>query len=156
MYEDLREHLSDHIYPMVGRWLEKNSSYEDELCEILQMDIDKGRHWDAKWRDYFIEIKKGRSIWLDLVRYSELILNDGPSIDSRLVTLFLIPNKEKTNVTEIICTSTQAIVNKLNLNQFIAKQIVEISNIVPRQLNAQASLTVNDIKSICEFSLIYC
>ena len=74
MYEDIERHLGRLIHNLTGSDLKKNSGYEGSICDTLNMQISRCRYWDAEWKHHYIEFKKGRSIWLDLVRYSEILL----------------------------------------------------------------------------------
>ncbi|MCU0667648.1 MAG: hypothetical protein MUF85_03470 [Patescibacteria group bacterium] len=53
---------------IIGDWIKMNSSYESGLCGVLGWTVDTSRYFDATYKDIKIEIKKGRSVWLDLVR----------------------------------------------------------------------------------------
>jgi hypothetical protein len=154
VYEDLKNHLLSFMFTLEGDWVQKKDQYEQFICDALLMQVDQGRYWDARWGNYVIEFKKGKSIWLDLVRYSEILLNHNESADIPVVNLFFIPNKEKTFIEEIICVETNKIISFLNLNIVFAQQLIELNSKVPRSLNAQASLTVRDLRNISEF-IIY-
>ena len=65
--QDLVKHLSSNKALLTGEWLKKNSNYEKDICTILGMEEDTKRYWDAIWKQYYIEFKKGRSIWIDMV-----------------------------------------------------------------------------------------
>jgi hypothetical protein len=67
------------------------------------------------------------------------------------ITLFFIPNKSKDVIEEIICVNTKDLINFINLNEDSAKQLIELNEKVPRSLNAQASLTKKDIRTIATF-----
>ena len=86
--------LFDSTLPKIitGDWIKMNSSYESGLCGVLGWSVDTNRYFDATYNNIKIEIKKGRSIWLDLVRYSEIILGVG---ESNTITAFIIPYRNK-------------------------------------------------------------
>jgi hypothetical protein len=126
-FTPLQNLLTTYKSYLVWDFLFKKDNYDMDICKVLGMEKDTCRYWDALWGDYYIEFKKWKSIWLDLVRYSEIIVWHVPDAQRDTVTLFFIPDKERTQI---------------NLN---------IS--MPRSLNAQASLTVSDIRKIADFSI---
>jgi len=60
MYDDLQDHLRKKKNELHGDWVNKNSSYDQDICKILEMGWDSGRYYDAKWNVYNIEFKKGK------------------------------------------------------------------------------------------------
>ena len=146
----LKEHLQKNIKNLNGNWVKKNTNYEEDICNIIEMNLDKNRHWDSEWNGLKIELKKGKSIWLDLVRYSEYIL-ENIGAGQKVFNLFFIPNIEKSYIDYIYGVKTERIIRKLNLDEAVVKKIIDLRDTVPRSLNAQASLTPNDIKQISTF-----
>ena len=69
-----------------GDWVSSNTNYEEDFCKILGMNVDTKRYWDAKCEDTFIELKKGDSRWLDLVRYSEIFLKVNEDASQKTIT----------------------------------------------------------------------
>lgn len=132
-------------------FLLNNSSYDWDICDILGMQEDTVRYWDAKWNWLYLEFKKWKSIWLDLVRYSEILIWINDLANNKTFTLFFIPDSEKKYINEIIWVSTDKLIIKLELNINKAKVLIELKSNLPRSLNAQASLTVNDIREISDF-----
>ena len=151
MFEDLEEHLSKKKNLLSGSWILNNSSYDADICDILEMSVSTGRYWDAQWKTYCIEFKKGSSIWLDLVRYSEAFLKIDEDASKETLTLFFIPDKKKEKIEEIICVQTKSIIEKVRLTEEIASQLIKLNKAVPRSLNAQASLTKKDVRNLAEF-----
>lgn len=149
----LQKYLQHQLPDLNGIWVSKPSSYETELCNVLGVIENKGRYWDAKWNDYLLEFKKGKSIWLDLVRYSEVLLQENENACLEVFSLFFIPDRERIKIEEIVCVETYAIIEKINLTSDYAKILIELNSHVPRQFNAQASLTVNDLRQIQLFSV---
>ncbi|MCW4013908.1 MAG: hypothetical protein NWF07_13110 [Candidatus Bathyarchaeota archaeon] len=145
MFQDLQDHLTLKISELKGSWIRKNSGYDKYICEILEMNLENGRYYDATWNEFFIEFKKGKSIWLDLIRYSETILltNDEASHDT--INLFFIPNKTKDQIETIICVETKQLISKLELDKESAKKLLEIDKLIPHHINAQARLTIKEI-----------
>jgi len=149
--KQLKEHLENNKEKLVGEWITNNSSYDGYICDILNMQEDTVRYWDAIWNHQQIEFKKGNSIWLDLVRYSEILLQINTDASKETLTLFFIPNKTKDKIEEVICVTTKKLIEYINLNQEKAKQLILLNKNVPRSLNAQASLTKKDVRSIATF-----
>ncbi len=115
------------------------------------MHINAARYWDAQWKTYYIKFKKGISIWLDLVRYSETFLKINEDASKETLTLFFIPNRKRERIEEIICVQTKSIIEKIRLTGEIASQLIKLNKAVPRSLNAQASLTKKDVRNLAEF-----
>lgn len=151
MIENLKILLQSNKDKLTGEWIRANSSYDGYICRILNMKEAAERYWDAVWEGNYIEFKKGNSIWLDLVRYSEVLLKTNGDAAKDTLTLFFIPDSSKSSIEKIICVKTYNIIKTINLTEDIAKQLIALNNIVPRSLNAQASLTKNDVKRISEF-----
>ena len=152
----LEQYLQSTIHLLLGDFVRRNAGYEGMICNILEEFTEiRSRYWDAYWaeEDLYIEFKKGRSIWLDLVRYSEIKnrINENASIET--VTLFFIPDANRELITEILGIKTSRLIENLNISFKDAKFIQELNERVPRSLNAQASLTVNDIREICDFDI---
>ena len=59
-----------------GGWISKNSGYEKGACINLGFNCQRKRYWDCEYNGTYIEMKKGNSIWLDEVRYSEILMCD--------------------------------------------------------------------------------
>jgi hypothetical protein len=153
MVSDLQRHLQDNIYKLKGDWVQKKSAYELDICRSLIMEKEAGRYWDAKWNKYLLEFKKGTSIWLDLVRYSEVFLKTNDNACRDVFSLFFIPDKHKNKINEIICVESGAIIENLYLSEEYAKMLIQLNARVPRSLNAQASFTVNDLRNFKKFSV---
>lgn len=136
---------------MVWDFLRNNSNYDWALCDILWMQEDTWRYWDAQWNGYKIEFKKWTSIWLDLIRYSEIVLWTTDNANIETITLFFIPDKDKLKIQEVLWIRTTLLIERLWLDIEMAKILLEIHNTVPRSLNAQASLTVKDVRIIADF-----
>ena len=91
----LQNYLINNLSKLEGNWVARNSSYENDLCSFIpDFQPFTTRYYDCIWgtENIHIEFKKGKSIWIDLVRYSEIILGitDEAKIDT--YTLFFIPN----------------------------------------------------------------
>ena len=149
--EQLKQHLEKNKEKLIGEWIKNNSSYDSYICNILDMKENTVRYWDAIWQNKQIEFKKGNSIWLDLVRYSKILLKVNSDASKETLTLFFIPNKAKDKIEEVICVSTNKLIEYIKLDKEKAKQLISLNENVPRSLNAQASLTKKDVKSIAIF-----
>jgi hypothetical protein len=156
MMEELRKYLENSIDLLSGDFVRKNNGYDEMICNILdKLSVNTSRYWDACWLDknIYIEFKKGKSIWLDLVRYSEIKKKVNADARIETITLFFIPDVERTRIIHILGLKTSKLIEKLNISDEDADFIIKLNKIVPRSLNAQASLTVNDIKEICDFKI---
>jgi hypothetical protein len=149
--QELKKHLELNKEKLFGDWVKRNSSYDCYICDRLCMDEDTVRYWDAVWKGQPIEFKKGKSIWLDLVRFSEAFLKCNPEASKETLTLFFIPNKAKDRIEQIVCVETYKLIEHIGLNREQAKQLVELNASVPRSLNVQTSLTPKDVRNIATF-----
>lgn len=146
--------LKKHITLLNGDFVSKNSGYDGDICKIINgFDKATARYWDCFWKEesLYIEFKKGRSIWLDLVRYSEIILGKNDESNTQTFTLFFIPDTNRYKIIEIIGLETKKLIEKISLGRKDAVQLLDLNKTVPRSFNAQASLTVKDIKDISDF-----
>ena len=151
--KNLKALLEEKILKLQWDFVEMKSNYEKELSEKLWFTDEQSRYWDADYKWIKIEYKKWKSIWLDLVRYSEILLKINKEASHETFTLFFIPDKEKKYIKEIIWINTIKLIKKLNLIENIAISLIELNNKLPRSFNAQASLTLKDIRSIADFIL---
>lgn len=147
---ELEKYLKENINKLNEcECLKKHSGYEKSLCnKLTKFTLDTNRYYDVVFKDKLkIEIKKGKSIWLDLIRYGEILLGEG---EKNTITLFFIPNKNKNKFEKILLVKTADLIKKLELKKEDYKKLLEVKSLVPRSLNAQASLTVKDIEEIAE------
>lgn len=151
MYDELRRHLLKFKKDLKGDWIEKNSSYDKDICRIMQMTPKKTRYWDAEWNGMFLEFKKGRSIWLDAVRYSEIFLKVSPEASVVTITLFFVPTSLRDKIEEIMVVDTKRLLERLCFTEEVARRLIELEKHFPRQLNAQVSLTLNDVRKISQW-----
>ena len=149
--ESLHQHLSSIRPQLGGFWISKNSGYEQALCEQAGFLCQKSRYWDAKFQDYFLELKKGTSIWIDLVRYAEIILSKNAEAGRETVTIFCVPNLDKTTIQKLVVVPTHRLIGTMNLTKDRAQFLLELGEGLPRSLNAQASLTLKDVSSLASF-----
>lgn len=152
--EELYVHLQGKISMLNGKWISKNSGYEKEACVDLGFNCEKKRYWDSKYKGLYIEIKKGKSIWLDEVRYSEIYLSD--KIDNEeckieTITMFLIPSKNKEGIKNIYLVDTRKIIEFLNITTEWAERLLTRKKETARCLNCLQSMTVKDLKSIADY-----
>src|SRR5688500_995218 len=132
MFSDLKRHLQDQLPRLKGSWLHSNSGYEDDICRILEMEPSTCRYGDAVWNQYRIEFKKGRSIWLDLVRYSEISLGLNDDARKQTICLFFVPDKERSRIEEVICVETSALVEAIGLTHSQLESLMDIRQAVCR------------------------
>jgi len=149
--EQLKDHLQERIKFLKGDWIRKNSGYDEEACINLGFNCQTKRYWDCEYNGLYIEIKKGKSIWLDEVRYSEIYMKDNDECKKKTITIFLIPSKDKNKIENIIIIDTQKIIDFLQINTEWAKNLLSRRKIIRRSLNCQQSMTIKDAKSIADY-----
>lgn len=153
----LKFYLNKKIQQLSGLWIKKNSGYEKEACVNLGFTCDKKRYWDAVFNEKYIEIKKGKSIWLNEVRYCELYMNDLiDNIDAKqeTITIFMIPNKAKNKIEKIYIIDTKKIIKFLKITPHWAKILLSRKNIINRSLNCQQSMTLKDLDKIADYIIL--
>lgn len=152
--EELNYYLKEKKKELNGEWISKNSGYEKEACIKLGFNCDKKRYWDSEYNGLYIEIKKGKSIWLDEVRYCEIFMSeniDNEDCKKETITIFLIPSKDKKRIETIIMIDTRKLIKFLNINTEWAERLLIRKNQTVRSLNCQQSMTINDLKSIADY-----
>ena len=152
--EKLHNYLKDKITDLHGEWISKISGYENDACVNLGFNCETKRYWDSEYNGLYIEIKKGKSIWLDEVRYCEIFMSDtsvNEECKKKTITMFLIPSKDKASIENIILIDTQKIIQFLNINTEWAKRLLIRKKETVRNLNCQQSMTIKDLKSIADY-----
>lgn len=148
--QKLKKHLQRILPFLRGEWVSGKRRYERPFASKIGATLEDGRYWDCVWRGIHLELKMG-NIWLDLVRYSECLLKRSPESRIPVITLFMRYRKQR--ITDIYAVTTENTIKALNLSPRDAENILQINDKVPRTLNAQANLTVNDIRKIAEFHI---
>lgn len=151
LIQELKQFLIKSKENLFWDFVNKNSKYDSDICKILWMKENTCRYWDAEWNWLKIEFKKWKSIWLDLIRYSEILVWINNNAEQESFTLFFIPDKNRDKIIEIIWVSTKEIIKRLSLDIKTSEKLIELNDRMPRSLNAQASLTVRDIRNIADF-----
>ncbi len=146
--QDLKEHLKQSFPLLTGDWVSGKRKYESFFASAIGATFREGRYWDCIWQGIHLELKMG-NIWLDLVRYSEYVLKRTPESHVPVVTLFMRYKQQR--ITDIYAVHTDNLIKTLNLSTRTAEDLLRIKDEVPRSLNAQASLTENDVRKIAEF-----
>ena len=152
--EELNHYLQDKKKELEGGWISKNSGYEKEACINLGFNCEKKRYWDSEYNGLYIEIKKGKSIWLDEVRYCEIFMSDkidNEECKKETIALFLIPSKDKKRIENIILIDTRKIIQYLNINTEWAKILLNRKNEIVGSLNCQQSMTIKNLKSLADY-----
>ncbi len=152
--EQLNYYLQEKKKELEGGWVSKNSGYENEACINLGFNCEKKRYWDSEYKGLYIEIKKGKSIWLDEVRYCEIFMSDkidNEECKKETITMFLIPSKDKKRIENIILIDTRKIIQFLNINTEWAERLLFRKNEIVRNLNCQQSMTIKDLKLIADY-----
>jgi hypothetical protein len=149
--EQLNEYLHGKMEDLRGSWISKNSGYENDLCIILGFNCQKERYWDCEYNDLYIEIKKGKSIWLDEVRYSEIFMGINDKCKQKTITIFLIPSKDKNKIENIIIVDSQKLIDYLKIDAKSAEFLLTRREIINRTLNCQQSVSLKDLKSMADY-----
>lgn len=152
--ENLNNYLKSKIKELNGKWISKTSGYEKEACVNLGFNCETKRYWDSEFNGLYIEIKKGKSIWLDEVRYCEIFLKDkidNEECKKETITMFLIPSNNKERIVNIILINTQKIIEFLNIDTEWAERLLIRKKETVRSLNCQQSMTIKDLKSIADY-----
>ena len=71
-----------------------------------------------------------------------------PDTSVSTLTAFFIPTQRRERIEEIIVVDTRRLLKKLDLTKDIAKGLIALNKRTPGKLNAQASLSVKDVKEI--------
>jgi hypothetical protein len=133
----------------------RNSSYDAGACRALGLKLAVGRYWDAVLDGAAIELKKGKSIWIDLVRVAEQVTGSSEEARRETVTLFLIPDSERRQLEAAHLVPTGRLIDHLRVTPERAEVLLELKRSVPRSLNAQASLTVGDVRDLAVGSITW-
>lgn len=152
--EELNYYLQHKIKDLHGKWISKNSGYEKEACVMLGFNCERKRYWDSEYKGLYIEIKKGKSIWLDEIRYCEIFMSDkieNEECKQETITMFLIPSKDKERIENIILVNTRKIIQFLNINAEWAEILLNRKKEIVRSINCQQSMTMKDLKSIADY-----
>ena len=148
MYERLREHLHTLKADLKGYWILDYSPYKEDLCHILKMQFRKSGYWDAEWEGLFLKFERGRSIRLDLLRYSKALLKLDPDTSVTALTAFFIPTQRRQRIEQIIVVDTRRLLKKLDLTKEVAQGLIALNKRIAGRLNAHAGLTLKDVKEI--------
>lgn len=151
MPDALSTYIGHRFSRLHGSWVNINSGYERALAQTLGMQVSASRYWDATWDGRPIEFKKGRSIWLDLVRYSEVLLARDAATIGSVRTLFFEPTSDRLRIKRVACVESEDLIAALALNRSDAERLIELKDRLPRSLNAQASMTWSDVLAAASF-----
>ena len=149
--EKLNFYLEYQIKELHGGWISKNSGYEKEACINLGFNCETKRYWDCEYDGLYIEIKKGKSIWLNEVRYCEIFMSDNDECKKETITIFLIPSKDKNRIENIIIINTRKLIQFLKINTEWAERLLIHNKETTRSLNCQQSMTLKDLKLIADY-----
>jgi hypothetical protein len=153
--EKLNFYLEYKIKELNGGWISKNSGYEKEACINLGFNCETKRYWDCEYDGLYIEIKKGKSIWLNEVRYCEIFMSDNDECKKETITIFLIPSKDKNRIENIIIINTRKLIQFLKINTEWAERLLIRNKETTRSLNCQQSITLKDLKLIADYIIKY-
>jgi hypothetical protein len=150
-------HLEERIDQLSGDWIKRNSNYEKGACQNLGFNYEAKRYWDCEFNGTYIEIKKGRSIWLDEVRYSEILLSeeiDNLECKEETITMFLIPSRDKERIDRIFLVDTKRIISFMNIDKEWAYRLLSRHKVTTRSLNCQQSMTIKDVENIANHIIL--
>ena len=153
---ELNIYLQTKINELNGTWISKNSGYEKEACLNLGFNCEKKRYWDCEYNGSYIEIKKGKSIWLDEVRYCEILMSDNIDNDEckkKTITMFLIPTKDKNKIEKIYIIDTQKLIDFMKIDKVWAEILLYRHKQITRSLNCQQSMTIKDLRLIADYTI---
>jgi hypothetical protein len=95
-----------------------------------------------------------KSIWLDLVRYSEALAGLNEQAVTRTETLFFLPDDQGEKISEVVCVSSATLIEFLGLSdESVAQTVLAIKEKVPHSLNAQANMTWRDVRRLQRFAI---
>lgn len=153
-YVDLGSYLKKMKPKLVGEWV-KSPRYDQKLASLLKMEYEDKwqRYWDARWRGYLLEFKKGKSYWIDLVRLSESLLKVNEVATRETITVFFVPAGGKQAIERIMGVPTERLIRFFKLNKVQARRLIALQQSLPRSLNAQASIYPSDIKRLAVFEV---
>ena len=153
---ELNIYLQTKINELNGTWISKNSGYEKEACLNLGFNSETKRYWDCEYNGSYIEIKKGKSIWLDEVRYCEILMSDNIDNDEckkKTITMFLIPTKDKHKIEKIYIIDTQKLIDFMKIDKVWAENLLSRHKQITRSLNCQQSMTIKDLRLIADYTI---
>ena len=153
---NLHIHLQTTINKLKGPWISKNSGYEKEACLNLGFNCETKRYWDCEYDGSYIEIKKGKSIWLDEVRYCEIFMSDNIDNDEckkKTITMFLIPTKDKKKVEKIYIIDTQKLIDFMKIDKVWAERLLSRHKQTKRGVNCQQRMTIKDLRLIADYTI---
>lgn len=151
---ELNIYLQTKINELNGTWISKNSGYEKEACLNLGFNCETKRYWDCEYNGSYIEIKKGKSIWLDEVRYCETLMSDNIDNDEckkKTITMFLKPTKDKNKIEKIYIIDTQKLIDFMKIDKVWAEILLSRHKQTTRSLNCQQSMTIKDLRLIADY-----
>jgi hypothetical protein len=154
---DLNNYLQTKKYELTGSWISKNSGYEKEACINLGFNCETKRYWDCEYNGLYIEIKKGTSIWLDEVRYSEILMCatiDNEECKKETITIFLIPSKDKNTIEKIYIIDTKKLIQFMKIDIEWVKRLLYRHKETTRSLNCQQSMTIKDLRLIADYTIL--
>ena len=155
--DELNQHITTKINELNGDWISKKSGYEKDACEQLGFTCERKRYWDCLFNNTYIEIKKGKSIWLDEVRYCEILMSDTIDNDDckkETITIFIIPTKNKKGIEKIYIIDTKKLIKFMKITLEWAPLLLSRRKQITRSLNCQQSMTIKDLKKIADYEII--
>ena len=154
--EEIARICKEQIINMEGDWVIPKNNYEKDFCALLDWEcIPKGRYYDAKSEKSgaYIEIKKGiGGMWLDMIRYAEILLGTGTQ---DTITVYFNWNKKLERVKQIFVIDTKVLISALGLTKVTAKNILVMNETFPGRVNHLQCMTQTKIKNIAKHIILH-
>lgn len=151
--QDLKGHLERLLPSLQGDWVYRQNNYERSCASAIEATFleEKSPYYDCIWKGICLELKKGKNTyWLDLVRYSEYLLQT-PKNQIEVITLFMCYREQK--IIGICGVTTENLIKAFNLSTQTAKDLLRIAKEVSHQLQAKGSLNWEQVCKIAEFNM---
>lgn len=132
-----------------GAWVSKRSSYERELCAVLNWKFVNVSDHDAISDGFQIEIKKAQhSLWFDLRKFV-----DAAAYSDNHVVVVFVYKRHRDYIDDFLVIPTKRICEKLcggedDAQKRCADALKTIQQRVPRQFNAMTSLSLVDLRKL--------
>lgn len=151
--DKVSKHLLTHYEKLVGPWISKKNGYEKEFCDIVGFSINRNRYWDCEFKDIRIELKKGKSaVWLDEIRYAEVLLKMSEEAMKKTITVFF--KYAKDTLKNILFINTKKLIKEMDLTkedaEFLIKRFKKAKSL-KHGLNSQHSISYSQLVKISEF-----
>jgi hypothetical protein len=151
VHELLKESFNKKLF---GLWIDKKNGYEKEFCKLTGLIHKNTRYMDCTLGDNIcIELKKGKgAVWLDEVRYSEILLRINE--DSKIKTFTVFIKYKPGKVTSILIIKTEKLIESMGLTIESAEYMLakfKKTKSLGHGLNCQHSMSYKQLTKIADF-----